>query len=701
MSSAQAFFSSHRNSLEAHLSLLDATQCHTILLPDRAPTITRQILAARPMQVLSMPSLEFFMTDSDDVEAYHPLQGTFDEMRDKTLVILHTSGSTGIPKTVFVTHGTFACNDAHQLIPSLGGNPTTVHYIKGKRFFLAFPLFHATNLTFTIGFNIYSGVTCVLPPPGPLTVDVVNMVHTYGNLDGSLLPPSMIIDISKNSEYLVNMLRQLQFVAYVGGTLPKEIGDTISSSLKLITLMGSTETMLFPIELNTDHADWQYLHISPFLGHEFRLYRDGLRELVIVRNEKLDLFQGVFSTFPNIDEYPMSDLYEQHPTRPGSWAFRARADDIIAFNNGEKLNPVTMEGIISAHPAVNSAIIGGHGEFQAALLVEPKASPTTSEEREQLLYDIWPTVVQANHGCPAHGRIMKNFVMFTSPEKPIPRAGKDTVQRYATLKLYATEFKALYAASYTPLAELQNGVPNGKPKPPRVTSESSTPTPTVERAPATCGRTAKLPADYRTVHSSVSSPAVTYSLSDLDTRIEAILHRILPDVLREHLGPTLAQMLAKQLHLAMAQINVSSQVNATEHSTVPEPNGPQVLAQGSSEKAHRNGNGIDHSTFPTVTSSDTDAPEDLRDSLYRAISSSTYLQNLTDEADLFECGLDSLQVPVLVNEINALLSKTRLDVSLISSNIIYDNPSIEKLLMALNGSPNNLAGSDVRTTIVL
>ena len=39
---------------------------------------------------------------------------------------------------------------------------------------------------------------------------------------------------------------------------------------------------------------------------------------------------------------------------------------------------------------------------------------------------------------------MKGFVMITDPNKPILRAGKGTVQRHATLQLYAKEFTALY-----------------------------------------------------------------------------------------------------------------------------------------------------------------------------------------------------------------------------------------------------------------
>jgi hypothetical protein len=483
------------------------------------------------MEVISFPEVEFFISEGEETEVYQ-YQYAFEDMKDKTIVVLHTSGSTGIPKPVFVTHGTFACNDAHQLIPSLGGNPTTVHYIQGKRLFLAFPLFHAANLTFTIGYGIFAGITCVLPPPGPLTAEIANAVHTIGRVDGSLLPPSILSDIYKDSEYLNNMTERLEFVAYVGGTLAKEIGDPVSARLKLITLMGSTETMLLPIELNQDPADWQYLPVSPFLGHEFRLSRDGLRELVILRNKDLEIFQGVFSTFPAVEEYPMSDLYEQHPSKTSLWVFRARADDIISFNNAEKLNPVTMEAIISSHPAISSAIIGGHGEFQAALLVEPKVCPNTAEEEAHLLKEIWPVIVRANRDCPAHGRIMKEFIMFTKPDKPMPRAGKDTVQRFAVLKLYQEEFQSLYAS------KKHHSSSETVSKPESLHSYSQQ-----MRAPSN----SETAMHDTPIHQPMDNIASIQSLSTFDQQLEAALCRILPKVLPEYIGPSLAQLISSIL----------------------------------------------------------------------------------------------------------------------------------------------------------
>lgn len=121
-----------------------------------------------------------------------------------------------------------------------------------------------------------------------------------------------------------------------------------------------------------------------------------------------------------------------------------------------------MEHIIQAYPAVKGAVICGTGHFQSSLLLETAEPPTNDAEKERLLEDIWPTIKKANKQSPSHGRIQRDMVLFTTADRPMPRAGKGTVQRQATVHLYKADLDNLYASSKTALVT-QNGIrPTGE-----------------------------------------------------------------------------------------------------------------------------------------------------------------------------------------------------------------------------------------------
>ena len=72
-------------------------------------------------------------------------------------------------------------------------------------------------------------MTSVVAPAVPLTADVADAVHRHGIVQACCLPPSILVDISKNPRYLEN-LKGTKFAMYGGDPLPKNAGDIIQKT---------------------------------------------------------------------------------------------------------------------------------------------------------------------------------------------------------------------------------------------------------------------------------------------------------------------------------------------------------------------------------------------------------------------------------------------------------------------------------------
>lgn len=417
-------------------------------MQEHEPQIVARILAQRPTPKLQIPGLDYFLQDVE-VPAY-AYDKTFDEARHLPFVVLQTSGSTGLPKPVVVNHGTLSSMDAYHIISYLGGDAVIGPSLKGSRMLMAFPLFHMASFTLLLGYSAYYGIIGVLPPPvEPITAHLVDAIQSKTGIHGSALPPSLLCDLYHEEAFHPGIAR-LEYVFYAGGSLPTEAGKKISTLTNLATLVGSTEIGYPPMRV-TGREDWQYVSYSPFNGHVFRPSKEkGLYEHVVVRRDYLDIFQGIFSTYPNLQEFPTRDVYRRHANKPNLWKFCGRMDDVIVFSNAEKFYPGDFEETISFHPAVKSVIMGGHGEFQSCLLVEPTKDIESDGDRMELLNEIWPKVQEANETIPAHARVLKDFILLTRKEKPVERADKGTVQRTTTLQLYQEEIAGLYRSPELP-----------------------------------------------------------------------------------------------------------------------------------------------------------------------------------------------------------------------------------------------------------
>jgi thioester reductase-like protein len=204
----------------------------------------------------------------------------------------------------------------------------------------------------------------------------------------------------------------------------------------------------FPLALQEqkDPRLWQYFVFNPeLIGAEMiPTAWEGIYGFKIRRNPRDASLQPVFNNFPEKDEFLTGDLFQAHESLPNNFKYYGRGDDVIVFSNGEKLNPVTIEDIVVAHPALKHVLVVGQQKFQPAIILDPKNPVKSDAEAEALINDVWPLIEQANKQTVAHGRIVRQLVAISDPHLPFLLAGKGTVQRTQTVHLYKDYIDSIY-----------------------------------------------------------------------------------------------------------------------------------------------------------------------------------------------------------------------------------------------------------------
>lgn len=132
---------SPRNSIEGHLAVSDRSDCKLWVLPSQKLGRVEQILEKRSMDVVAnLPELQELLVDE---AAPYPYTKTFTEARQDPFVVLHTSGSTGLPKPIDMPNGSVSTPDAHHLLPPVEGRLTVTQYFtEPHRAYCTFPFFH-------------------------------------------------------------------------------------------------------------------------------------------------------------------------------------------------------------------------------------------------------------------------------------------------------------------------------------------------------------------------------------------------------------------------------------------------------------------------------------------------------------------------------------------------------------------------------
>ncbi|KAI1173535.1 hypothetical protein F4777DRAFT_557650 [Nemania sp. FL0916] len=444
-----AVYPSPNNTVEANLRFFSTVRATKLLYAPESSVSLQSLLGSIDKSIGSLETPSYSEIFNCQAADEFPFLHTFDEIKEKPVMGLHTSGTSGHPKPIYWNHAAIASVTIPFDFDSLPQPPKRRHLLletlQGNNVFVPFPLYHFGGIGMIIR-SFLTDSTIVLPAPGtPLSSKNFARMLEASSSTCTLTPPSILEAMLSNPSELA-VISKLKHIAYSGGPLNPVLGERLANIVPhLFSIYGCTEGAGPYLESTGDNKYWNGMKFIE-LGQRMEEVIPGLYELVIPRTDLIDRTQAYFHTCPHLDVFRTSDLFAPIEGSDGWWTFRGRRDNWITMSNGLKMDPTETENAVSAHPAVKGALVAGSHRFRLCLLIElrPDAVPTNDDERQKMLDEVWPTIDEANKAAPKFGRVPKELIIFTSPDKPFGRASKGTIQRRLSIAAYENEIEELY-----------------------------------------------------------------------------------------------------------------------------------------------------------------------------------------------------------------------------------------------------------------
>ncbi|KAF2846669.1 acetyl-CoA synthetase-like protein [Plenodomus tracheiphilus IPT5] len=406
--------------------LLDLANCRVLLTTSGFHSVLSEVQKERPVEIIDLLAhSEYCNLDAPQFVRKHDPANE----RRKHSIIIHSSGSTGLPKPIFLTH--MSCIAAFQANLD-------------RRALITSPFFHSHCFYETFR-SIYSGKPIFYCNYAlPLTKHSVVAMLERAKPDLFHCVPYVLKLLAESNEGIA-ALAKVNFVIFAGSACPDDLGDKlVRQGVNLNANYGATETSrLMTSARPAGDLAWNYLRILPqvqpyVLMDEIapNIYEcvalDGLRSKSTI----------------NSDNPPRSfrtrDLFTPHPTRPGLWKYVSRLDDRFTLVNGEKVLPVPMEGRIRQEPTVKEAIVFGDGKtIPGVLIVKDERASHISDS--QFLDHIWPAVVDANARAESFSQIPKELVVILPAGTIYPATDKGTFIRGLTYTQFKSEIETAYS----------------------------------------------------------------------------------------------------------------------------------------------------------------------------------------------------------------------------------------------------------------
>jgi acyl-CoA synthetase (AMP-forming)/AMP-acid ligase II/UDP-glucose 4-epimerase len=417
---------STRLAAPALIRLLELADCNTLLTTSHFHPVLEEVKAKRNTTVLELlKHEEYYGVEAPSFDrAYNPYKETA-----KNIVIIHSSGSTGLPKPIYLTNRSCLAAFSTNL---------------DRKALMTQPLFHSFGFYETFR-SIYSGKPMYyFNYAFPLTKQ--NITATLEAVKPDLLfCVPYVLKLLGESKEGIEALARINLVMYGGSACPDDLGDMlVKNGVNLVANYGATETGRLSTSVRPvgDHA-WNYLRLLP-----------QVKEYVLMDEIAPGIFECVAldglnsKNTINSDKPPRSfrtrDLFVRHPTNPDFWRFVSRLDDRLTLTNGEKVLPIPIEGRIRQEGLVKEAVVFGDGKSLPGILIV-KADSASELSDIGFLEQIWPAVEDANSRAESFSRIPKELVVVLPADASYAKTDKGTFIRAQVYLRFKDLIETAYA----------------------------------------------------------------------------------------------------------------------------------------------------------------------------------------------------------------------------------------------------------------
>jgi acyl-coenzyme A synthetase/AMP-(fatty) acid ligase len=444
----QACFQNPINPVRNNVAILEQTNCVKAVYSAELEDLLVQYRRVRPqLSAFELPSLSHFFKTRAQPFPYHPKP--WEEAKHEPIVTLHSSGTTGEPKSITYRNGFVQCPDSpwpEDLSPM-----NLFSQLDGGFCYSAVPSFHTGGfLLRTLYPTLFAGCAAIMAPASAsfpnqnarLAIQIIRQKK----VTMIVAMPILLEELTRTAGG-IEALASLKFVGFGGAPLRKALGDHLCSrGVQPLSIYGSTEMGFLPLKGPRCREDWEYMRFPPDLKITFDEFgaSNGTYELCFTDagGPAANELRGIHWSVQD-DEWHSKDLFTRHPSAPEWWKYVGRKDDILVLGDGTNINPIALEEALQSHPRVSGALLAGENRWPPCVLIEPY-DDIREEDVEAFRAGFQPAIDGLNSLMRADARIPDDYVLILGPGSFV-RNLKGGVMRTKTVLKYKEEIDGLYA----------------------------------------------------------------------------------------------------------------------------------------------------------------------------------------------------------------------------------------------------------------